>query len=333
MKAYRMVKWQTPPEFQELPIPEPGPGQIRLKVAANGICGSDLHLMEEWTASPAHINVQLPMTIGHEPAGWVDKLGSGVSGFEIGEGVIVTTSGCGRCKYCAEGWNNYCMHKPDQVGMGLDGALAEYVIAPAASLVPVNIDLVEAAPLSDAGLSSFHAVKRVAPLLHGASRVAVIGIGGLGHMAVQELKAITGAHITVFARSESSHELAYELGADDARFSDVDHADKMSMDAVLDFVGNPATMQLAIHMIKPMGHIVVSGRSPKTMPFGSATMPYGATLSTTFGGSKSELMELIGLVEKGLVKAHVTRFSLDEVEKAFRLLKEGKIHGRAVIIP
>jgi len=328
-----MMEWKQPPQFQDVPIPEPGAGQVRLKVAANGICGSDLHLMEKWTASPPHLNIQLPMTIGHEPAGWVDKLGSGVSGFEIGEGVIVTIAGCGKCKYCAQGWNNYCMHKPDQVGMGLDGGLAEYLIAPAGALVPVNFDLVEAAPLTDAGLSSYHAVKRVAPLLGGDSRVAIIGIGGLGHMALQAIKAITPAHVTVFARSEESLKLAMELGADDARISDKEHAEMHSMDAVLNFVGNPATLELSMYMIKPLGHIAVAGRSWNSMEFNTQSMPYGATLSTTFGGSKSELMELIGLVEKGYVKPHITTFKLDEVEEAYRLLKEGKIHGRAVIVP
>jgi len=291
MKAYRIFEWKQPACLVDIPVPEPGPGQVRLKVAGNGICQSDLHLLHEWEASPSHLKIKLPMTIGHEVGGWIDTLGSGVDGFEKGQAAIVTMAGCGHCRFCAAGWNNYCLDKGRQVGMGLDGGLAEYVVAPAGAVVPVNIDPADAAPLTDAALSSYHAVKRVLPLLTGGTTVAVIGVGGLGHLAIQELKAMTPARVA------------------------------------------GATVAQAARMIRPLGHVVVVGRGPGVFDFTHHAMPYGAMLSTTFGGSKAELMELIGLAEAGLIAPHTTRFALDDVEVALQKLAAGEITGRAVVVP
>ena len=334
MKAYRLFEWQQPPRLVEIPVPEPGPGQVRLKVAGNGICQSDLHLIHEWKASPPHIKVELPMTIGHEVGGWIDKQGPGVEGFEQGQAAVVTIAGCGHCRYCAQGWNQYCMHKGKQVGMGLDGGLAEYVLAPANAVVPVgDMDPAEAAPLTDAGLSSYHAVKRILPLLTGGTTVAVIGVGGLGHMAIQELKAMTPARVVAYDLNPASLELARELGADECLESTDANYVPRSADAVLDFVGAGPTIAGAARMILPLGHIVVVGRGGGSVEFTHRFMPYGATLSTTFGGSKIELMELIGLVEAGYIRPHTTRYKLDEAELALDKLARGEITGRAVIVP
>lgn len=333
MKAYRLFEWGKPPRLVDVPLPEPGPGEVRIKVAGNGICQSDLHVIHEWKACPSHYNIELPWTLGHEVGGWIDKAGSGVRGFEAGQPVLVTLVGCGHCRYCAAGWNNYCLNKGPQVGIGLDGGLAEYTIAPAAALVPISMDPVEAAPLTDAGLSSYHALKRVLPLLTGGSRVGVIGVGGLGHIALQILAKITPAHITAFARSEKSRRHALELGADEALPSEKESVGSLTFDAVLDFVGSAQTMELAVHMIKPLGHIVVAGRGKGRFAFHPLSQPYGTFISTTFGGSKLELLELIGMMEKGLVKPSITRFRLDEVEIALDKLARGEIKGRAVIVP
>jgi propanol-preferring alcohol dehydrogenase len=334
MKAYRLFNWKKPARLVDVPLPEPEAGEVRLKVAGNGICQSDLHIMHEWEASPSHLHIELPMTLGHEVGGWVDKPGQGVSGFEQGQPCIVTTAGCGHCYYCARGWNNYCLHKGKQVGMGMDGGLAEYVIAPVVAIVPLSsLDPTEAAPLTDAGLSSYHAVKRVKSLLNGGSTVAVIGVGGLGHMAIQALKAITPAHIIAFDLNDNALQLAKELGADEIRKSTMENVEQMSVDAVLDFVGAGETIAMAARMIRPVGHIVVVGRGHGMFRFYPQAMPYGATLSTTFGGGKFELMELIHLAESGCVKPHITRYSLDDVEMAFDKLSKGEINGRAVIVP
>jgi propanol-preferring alcohol dehydrogenase len=294
-----------------------------------------LYLLKEWKASPPHLKIELPMTLGHEPAGYVDKLGDGVEGFQIGEQMLVTIAGCGHCYYCSIGRNQYCMHKGKQIGMGLDGANAEYFVAPASALVNIQgLDMAEAAPLTDAGLTSYHAIKRVEDLLVPGSRVAVIGIGGLGHMALQILKATTNAHIIAYARSQKSLDFAMQLGADEARDSTKESSyEPMSVDVVLDFVGSAITIANNAKMIRPLGHVVLVGRGGGVFEYKHNSLPYGATMSTTFGGSKFELIELIALAKAGKVKAHITKFKLDEIEEAYKLLEAGKIQGRGVIVP
>jgi len=335
MKAFRIHNWGDGGKLVDVDIPEPKANQVRLKLGANGICHSDLYLLKEWKASPPHLKIELPMTIGHEPAGYVDKLGDGVEGIEIGQSMLVTIAGCGHCYYCSIGRNQYCMNKGKQIGMGLDGGNAEYFVAPASALVNIEgLDIAEAAPLTDAGLTSYHAIKRVEHLLVPGSRVAVIGVGGLGHMAIQILKATTNAHIIAYARSQKSLDFALSLGADEARDSTKESSyEKMSVDVVLDFVGSAVTIANNAKMIKPLGHVVLVGRGAGEFPYKHNSLPYGATMSTTFGGSKFELIELIALAKKGKVKAHITKFKLDEVEEAYKLLEAGKIQGRGVITP
>jgi propanol-preferring alcohol dehydrogenase len=335
MKAFRVDKWQSGGKLVDVEIPEPKAGEVRLKLAANGICHSDLYLLKEWKASPPHLKIELPITIGHEPAGYVDKLGDGVSGFEIGEPMIVTISGCGKCYYCSIGRNQYCMDRGQQVGMGLDGANSEYFVAPANALVSTQgVEMSKAAPLTDAGLTSYHAINRVRDLLVPGSKVAVIGIGGLGHMALQILKATTNSHIIAYARSQKSLDFALSLGADEARDSTKKESfEKLSVDVVLDFVGSATTIAQGASMIKPLGHIVLVGRGTGVFEYKHNSLPYGATMSTTFGGSKYELIELINLAKEGKVEAHITEFKLDDIEHAYKLLEEGKIQGRGVIVP
>ncbi len=303
MKAYRLQQWKTRAQLVDVPVPVPGPGQVLIKVEGNGICQSDLHLMDDWEASPPHLNIQLPMTVGHEVGGWIEACGPGVVGLDVGLPCLVTLAGCGHCRYCAGGWNNYCPDKLPVPGIGMDGGLAEYTVAPAQSIVPLKtMEPWEAAPLTDAGLSAYHAVRRVLPVLVPGSTVAVIGIGGLGHMAVAVLKAICAARVIAVDTSKDALNLAEELGADiciisDELVSDAIHAETSGpgVDAVLDFVGAGSTMNLAAKIISPMGHIVVVGRGQGSLEFRDRAVPYGAAISTTFGVSKMELMHLVAL--------------------------------------
>jgi len=314
---------------------------VLLKVAGNGLCQSDLHAMYEMEASPPHLDVRLPMTLGHEIGGWIEALGPGVAGFDVGQPCLVTVAGCGQCRFCAEGWNNYCQNLPLQPGMGLDGGLADYVIVPVAGLVPIqSLEPWRAAPLTDAGLSSYHAVKRVLPLLTAGSTVVVIGVGGLGHMAVGTLKAICPARVIAVDWSEQALALAKDFGAnlclpsDDTTLTEVQERVRGGrVDAVLDFVGAGVTMTLAARLIRPLGQIVVVGRGHGFFEFKDRGLPYGAFMSTTFGGSKRELMELISLAEAGKIAPHVTRYPLSQVENALEKLKRGEIAGRAVLVP
>ncbi len=341
MQAYRLFAWKEPARLVDIPIPEPGPGEVLIKVAGNGICQSDLHLMHDWEAAPPHLDLQLPMTIGHEIGGWIEASGPGVKGFAKGSSCVVTIAGCGRCRPCAMGWNNYCCHLGSQPGMGRDGGLAEYVVAPAAGIV--LLDTLEpwlAAPLTDAGLSAYHAVRRVLPRLIPGSRAVVIGIGGLGHMAVMILKAISPANIIALDINPKALELARDLGADSCLISDDGAAEAVlaasggeRVEAVLDFVGAGATIALSAKVINSLGEIVVVGRGRGSFSFHDRCLPYGATISTTFGGSKAELIDLIALTKAGKIKPHLVRMPLSRIEEAFAELAAGTLSGRAVISP
>ena len=341
MKAYRLMEWKGPARLVDVPVPEPGPGQVLVKVGGNGICRSDLHLMDEWEGPPPHLNIHLPMTVGHEIGGWVEAWGPGVIGLEVGMPCLVTLAGCGHCDYCAQGWNNYCAHKLPVPGIGLDGGLAEYTVAPAASIVPLNsLEPWQAAPLTDAGLSAYHAVRRVLPLLVPGSTIAVIGIGGLGHMAIMVLKAVCPARIIAVDTSQKALALAEELGAhstirsnESAPEAILDESSGRGVEAVLDFVGSGATISMAARIVRPLGQIVVVGRGQGSFEFSHHSLPYGAAISTTFGGSKIELIHLVALAEAGHIRPHITRYPLSEVEIAFEKLRRGEIVGRAVIIP
>ena len=217
MKAYRMLEWEKPPQLLDVPIPEPDAGQVRLRVGASGACHSDLHLMD-WPEGT--VGFKLPFTLGHEVAGWVDKLGPGAHGFEVGDKVAVHGPwGCGRCARCRRGEENYCARAAERaaagVGLGVDGGMAEYLLVPSTRhLVPIGrLDPTEAAPLTDAGLTSYHAVARSRSRLGPGQTAVVIGAGGLGHMAIQILRALTPAFVVALDRDDLQLALAREVGA------------------------------------------------------------------------------------------------------------------------
>jgi alcohol dehydrogenase, propanol-preferring len=339
MKAYRMLQWGQRPRLCDIPTPTPGPGEVRLRVGGNGICQSDLHAMDEWQASPPHLDIALPMTLGHEIAGWIDALGPGVAGLEPGLSCAITSMGCGSCPRCAEGWNNYCLNQRQIYGGGMDGGLAEYIVVRRDCLVPTGrLAPWQAAPLTDAGLSSYHAVKRVSPLLVPGATVVVIGVGGLGHLAVAAIKAISAARVIAIDQRAAALDLAREMGADLGMLAGTAdrkaiRAEAGTVDAVLDFVGDGSTIALAAGVIRPLGHIVVVGRGHGAFEFRDHTVPYGAMLSTTFGGSKLELLELMALANAECLPVRIARFPLSRVDEAFERLRRGEIVGRAVIVP
>src|SRR5262245_26317906 len=189
MLAYRLLKEQTPPEFQEVPEPHAGPGQVVVKVAASGLCQSDFHVISH---PPGYWKDRRPpFTLGHEIAGRVEELGPGVRGFERGEAVAINLCwpSCGRCHMCRSGEENNCLHQTElrAPGIGYDGGHAPYVLVPEARfLVPIgDLDPVKAAPLTDAGVTTYSAIKPYLADIWPSSTAVVIGVGGLGLYAVQ----------------------------------------------------------------------------------------------------------------------------------------------------
>jgi propanol-preferring alcohol dehydrogenase len=345
MQALQLTAWKSPPEMREVPDPEPAAGQVVVQVAAAGACHSDLHLIHDF--EPGMMPYQLPFTLGHENTGRVAAVGAGVEHLEVGEPVAVYGPwGCGRCWRCHQGAENYCERAAELGGsgggLGFDGGMSPYMLVPQARwLVPLgDLDPVEAAPLTDAGLTPYHAIKRSLHLLNAGSTAVVIGAGGLGHVAVQILKASSAAQVVAVDLKAEALELATSVGADHAVPSDASAAETIrdlsggkGADLAIDCVGVDATMALATQVTRPLGHATVVGIGGGSFAFGFFTVPYEVSLATTYWGTLPELSEVLDLARRGLVQAHIERFSLDEAPKVYEKLAAGEVEGRAVIVP
>jgi propanol-preferring alcohol dehydrogenase len=344
MKAYQLTEWQKPPEMRDVPVPEPGPGEVLVKVGGAGACHSDLHLME-WPEGT--LDFEMPFTLGHENAGWVETLGAGVEGLEVGEAVAVHGPwGCGHCRSCRLSAENYCEHQAEigafGGGLGLDGGMAEYLLVPHARLLlPLgDLDPHEAAPLSDAALTPYHAIKRSLDLLVPGSTAVVIGVGGLGHMGVQILRALSPAQIIAVDISEEKLKLAREVGADEAVAAGDSAAEQireltsgLGAELVLDMVGSDDSIALSVAVARFQSHVTVVGLAGGKFEFAFGALPFEAQLTIPYWGSGIELLEVLELARAGKIHAHVERFPLDRVEDAYKRMREGTLAGRAVICP
>lgn len=211
MHAFRLIAPHTA-ELRSVPQPEPGPGEVLVRVGAAGVCHSDLHIID---ASDA-LGMAVPLTLGHENAGWIEALGAGVAGVAHGEAVAIDgIVGCGVCVACLAGRYNACRRiPPGGIGLSRDGGMAEYVVVPARQLIPIgDLDVAQAAPLTDAGLTPYHAVVVTRRGLRPSATCVVFGVGGLGHMAVQILAATTASRIVAVDVREEALQLAREIGA------------------------------------------------------------------------------------------------------------------------
>ncbi|MFH8492775.1 NAD(P)-dependent alcohol dehydrogenase [Streptomyces coeruleorubidus] len=345
MKALQYRRVGHAPEVVEVPVPEPGPGQVLLKVTAAGLCHSDLAVMG-WPEE--QFPYALPMTLGHEGVGTVAALGAGVTAVTEGEAVAVYGPwGCGRCHQCAEGRENCCPHAAGlgilPPGLGSPGALAEYVLVDSPRhLVPLNgLDPVQAAPLTDAGLTPYHALRGSLPKLLPGSTAVVIGVGGLGHLAVQLLRALTPARVVALDVSKEKLELAREVGAHETLLSDGEAAARIrgltggtGAEVVLDFVGAEATLAVAAASVAVAGDVTVVGLGGGTLAVGfGGGLPFEVSASFPYWGSRTELMEVLELARQGLVSSHVETFTLEQAPEAYERLHAGEIDGRAVVLP
>jgi propanol-preferring alcohol dehydrogenase len=339
-----LTRWGAPAELAEVSIPEPGPGQVLIEVAGAGACHSDLHLMD-WPEG--QLPWSLPFTLGHENAGWVHEVGAGVTGFAKGDAVLVYGPwGCGRCRACRLGRENYCERAAEigvaGGGLGRDGGMAEYMLVPSARLlVPLgDFDPVQAAPLADAALTPYHAIARSRDRLVPGATAVVIGAGGLGQMAIQLLRATTGARVIAVDRDESKLVVARELGADLVVPADPGAADAVrratagaGAELVLDVVGSDATLALGARSLRAEGRLAILGLAMGTLPVSFFAIPYGAEVATSYWGTVTELIELVALARAGRIVTAVERFRLDDALQAYQRLRRGEVRGRAVIVP
>lgn len=345
MKAVRFTKWKTFPLIEEVEKPTPGPGEVLLKIAGAGACHSDVAVYQDFdeTMGP---QLAPSYTLGHENSGWAEELGAGVTGITQGAAYLVYGPiGCQVCPACSRGQDTYCYNAATQpylaTGLGRDGGMAEYMTVPARNLVPLgDADPVDAAPLSDAGLTPYHAIKLSLPKLQGGARTAlVIGLGGLGQLGVQLLKVLTGATVIATDTKEEAMreaELSGALtvpGGEDQVQQILELTGGQGVDAVFDFVGVTSTIQLAQAVIRRQGRISVVGIAGGEVSWSFFGNPYEAELTNTYWGTIEELHEVAALYRDGLIKLQVTRYPMDRALDAYRDLQEGRVSGRAVVMP
>lgn len=343
MKAYRFHEWTKGAQWDEVQVPEPGPGEVLIRIGGAGACHSDLHVMHEWTPdfNPQLRRWELPITLGHENAGWIED--GDLGPFEKGQPVVVNASwGCGACSNCLQRFDNYCEgSRMGAGGLGRDGGMAEYLVAPCRSLVPLaTLEPWKAAPLTDAGLTSYHAVKHVLAHVPPGTATVVIGVGGLGHMAVEFLRELSGTTIIALDVNERALEMATDRGAHHTLPSD-EKAEAgirkltggLGATAVLDFVGIDATLALAAKVVRRRGQLVGVGIGGGVLPFTFGGIPHAVSATYLLGGSTTELAEVVALAEQGRIAPHIQQFRFDQADEVFRRLHDGEIEGRAVLVP
>ncbi|WP_329048353.1 NAD(P)-dependent alcohol dehydrogenase [Streptomyces violaceus] len=345
MRALRLTAWGAPPAPAEVERPAPRGAEVLVRVEATGLCHSDLHVMG---AVPGALPYRLPFTLGHEVAGRIAALGSDAGGVRAGDRVVLYGPwGCGACDRCATGRDNYCDRRDTLAwhgaGLGRDGGMAEYVLVPSARhLVPIDdLPADQAAPLSDAGLTSYHAVAGVRHALGKGTTTAVIGVGGLGHLAVQILRATTGSRVLAVDVREDALALANRSGADFGTLVRADTAGVLrartggaGVDAVLDFVGTTQTLELAAGVLRPGGELAVVGSGGGRLTVSKpGVLPPGFKLSLPFWGTRPELAEVVALARSGAIHVETERFPLSAAPEAIDRLRRGRVRGRAVLVP
>lgn len=344
MLAYRLLKAQTQPEFQEVPEPHAGPGQVVVKVAGSGLCHTDFTVISREQGYWLHDAP--PFTLGHEIAGWVEELGTGVKGFQRGDAVAVNPSwaSCGRCHMCRSGEENFCLYQKAirAPGVGYNGGHAPYVLVPEARfLIPIrDLDPIEAAPLTDAGITTYSAIKPALPEIYPGSTAVVIGVGGLGLYAVQFLRQLTSARAVAVDSTEARLQLARDYGADDVVTSGPDAAQQIrelsrgiGAAFVLDCVGVDATLATAVAALSWRGRLAMVGAGGGAVPFDFFKEPPGAQLVTSLNGGSIALMEVVEMAALGRIKSLVDRYPLSAAKQAYDDFAHGHLVGRAVLIP
>lgn len=316
---------------------------VIVRIGGAGVCRTDLHIIEGvWKPHMDPTGDKLlPLVMGHENAGWIEDVGKEVEGFKKGDPVIVhpKISG-GTCLACRRGFD---MHGPGTFpGLDSNGGYAEFLATSARNIValPRTLAPKDVAPYADAGLTAYRAVKKATRHLLPGERCVVIGAGGLGHIAIQCLKAMCAADIIVVDKSEGSLSLAKKSGAHHLVKADgneveavLAQTDGQGAEAVIDFVGEKGTTAKGLAMTRPMGSYYVVGYGEDIRV---PTVDMVITEKNIIGnlvGTWAELVELMALADRGLVDLATVDYKLVDANQALRDLNSGKVHGRAVLIP
>jgi NAD+-dependent secondary alcohol dehydrogenase Adh1 len=341
MKAVRLHEYGLRPVIEQVPEPTvSGPLDVIVRIGGAGLCRTDLHIVEgQWRNKS---NVALPYILGHENAGWVHAVGPAVENVAVGDTVIVhPLVTCGFCRACRAGDDMHCASGAFP-GIDTDGGFAELLKTGARAVVKLDPQVrpQDVAALADAGLTAYHAVKKAVPILYPGTSAVVLGAGGLGHIGIQSLKALTAAQVIVVDRSAAALELARASGADHTVLADGSQAAKVKeltdghgCEAVIDFVGEGGALEDGVAMLRRAGTYYVIGYG------GVLNVPAIDIISTEINfvgnlvGTYNDLAELMTLSARGEVTLRTQGYPLDAVNDAMDDLDHGRLHGRGILAP
>jgi NAD+-dependent secondary alcohol dehydrogenase Adh1 len=341
VRAARLHRYREPLRLDEVDEPRvTGPLDVVVRIGAAGLCRTDLHIQEgQWAEKSG---VELPYTPGHENAGWVHEVGSAVTNVEVGDTVIVHPYiSCGLCRPCRRGDDMHCLNGSFP-GIDRDGGFADFLLTSARSVVKLDPSLQprDIAALADAGLTAIHAVKKAIGVLGPGTRAVVIGAGGLGHIGIQCLKAMTPAEIIVVDPSEKALALAGEVGADRTIKADGSHVDTvreltdgLGAEAIVDFVGEKGAIEDGIAMVQDGGFYYVIGYGENidvpTIDVISREISFIGNLVGTY----VDLQDLMTLTSQGKVALHTSVYPLEAIGDAMADLDNGRLQGRGILVP
>ena len=344
MKAARLHEFHQPLVLDDVPDPVvSAPFDVIVRIGAAGLCRTDLHIWEgQFDTAQKENGLALPYSPGHENAGWVEAVGDAVTNVSVGDKVILhPLITCGLCRACRDGDDVHCELSVFP-GLFAPGGFAEYMKSGARSVIRIDDSLepTDVAPLADAGLTAYHAIKKALPLLYPGTTCAVIGAGGLGHIGIQCLRAMTAARIIVLDANPAALALAKEWGADETVLVDGNQVAVVQeltkgrgAEVVLDFVGEGGAEKWGVDLLKRKGYFFVIG--------------YGGTLDVdtmriilseynfigNLVGSFNDLVELMDLAAQGKVKLHTATYPLADINTAVDDLNSGRLRGRGILVP
>jgi NAD+-dependent secondary alcohol dehydrogenase Adh1 len=341
MRAVRVHAYHEQPVLDDVPDPGlGGPLDVIVEVGGAGLCRTDLHILEGQWAEKS--NVTLPYTLGHENAGWVREVGTGVTNVAVGDTVILhPTPTCGLCRACRAGDDMHCTSSSFP-GINTDGGMAQYLLTSARACVKLDPSTqpADVAALADAGLTAYHAVRKALPLLYPGTTCVVIGAGGLGHIGIQCLAAMTSTRIVVIDRNPAALALATKLGADATVAADGEQVAQVleltggaGAEVVIDFVAEKGAEIQGPQMLRRAGSYYVIGYG------GAVNIPTIDIISTEINvvgnlvGTYNDLAELMVLAQAGKVTLHTRTYPLASALDAFADLDAGDVRGRAILVP
>jgi NAD+-dependent secondary alcohol dehydrogenase Adh1 len=340
VNAALLSAYHAPLELVERPEPEPvAPRDVVVRIGGAGVCATDLHAIEGLMDA---VGVRLPLVLGHENAGWVHAVGDDVTAARVGDAVLVYPPySCGLCVACRRGLDMHC-ERHQFTGLTRDGGFADYVLVDERSLVPLprGVEPADVAPHADAGLTAYHAVKQLVPRLDPGATVAVIGVGGVGHIGLQLLRVLGAARVIAVDTDERRRRLARELGAAEVLGEQPDSAaavreatDGRGADVVVDFVGTDATHASGMRMLARRGVYSVVGYGGTVSVPSVALIGAEHTIAGNLVGSWIDLWELLQLHARGEITLRSETHPLTAVNDVLAALSSGDVTGRAVLVP